>query len=171
MKSINWNDIPLFKDFPQDWIEQLQSVFEPLEINAGKYLIEEGKSGNTLYILTAGKVQITKSMILHGMTLPIMGNNAHKVLATLDGSNYPSFGEIALLDEDIRSATIKVVEDSSFIFTDRERFLGLVGQNSELGCALYATLGQRLAQTVRRNNSEVIKLSTALALALSRSRS
>lgn len=169
--NVAWGNISLFEGFSQKWLDHVRSIFDSRDLPAGQDLIREGEAGDELYILVSGKVRITKSMLIEGMNLPIMeSDDPRKVLATLDGSNYPIFGEIALLDEDIRSATITVVEDSQFIVTNRERFFSLVGREPELGCALFATFGKRLAATVRRNNSELIKLSTALALALSRVR-
>ena len=167
--AVQWNKISLFEGFSNEWLAHVEAIFDSLHLPAGKDLIREGDSGDELYILVSGKVRITKSMLIEGMKLPIMeSDDPRKVLATLDGRQYPIFGEIALLDEDIRSATISVIEDSDFIYTNRERFFDLVGREPELGCHLFGTFGKRLAATVRRNNSELIKLSTALALALSR---
>ncbi|MBU1247097.1 MAG: cyclic nucleotide-binding domain-containing protein [Proteobacteria bacterium] len=170
--NIEWNKISLFEGFTPAWLEQVKAIFEPLHLPAGQDLIREGDPGDELYILVEGKVRITKSMLIQGMRLPIMeSDDPRKVLATLDGRQYPVFGEIALIDEDIRSATISVIEDADFIYTNRERFFDLLNREPQLGCQLFAILGKRLAATVRRNNSELIKLSTALALALSRFRS
>jgi CRP-like cAMP-binding protein len=63
------------------------------------------------------------------------------------------------------------VEDCRFLRTDRDRFFQLVEREPCLGSTLLAILGKRLAETVRRSNTELIKLTTALALALARSRS
>lgn len=169
--AVQWDKISLFEGFSNEWLAQVEAIFDSLHLPAGQDLIREGDPGDELFILVSGKVRITKSMLIQGMNLPIMeSEDPRKVLATLDGRHYPIFGEIALLDEDIRSATISVVEDSDFIYTNRERFFDLVRREPELGCNLFATFGKRLASTVRRNNSELIKLSTALALALSRVR-
>lgn len=169
--NVQWDKISLFDGFSDVWMAQVQAIFEPFHLPAGKDLIREGDPGDELYILVSGKVRITKSMLIEGMNLPIMEcEDPRKVLATLDGRHYPIFGEIALLDEDIRSATITVIEDSDFIYTNRKRFFDLIRREPELGCSLFTIFGKRLASTVRRNNSELIKLSTALALALSRTR-
>ncbi len=79
------------------------------------------------------------------------------------------FGEIALIDRDQRSATVTVVEDSEFLVTDRLKFFDFVENHPQTGSKLLMTIGKRLTATVRRNNNELVKLTTALALALSRS--
>lgn len=121
------------------------------------------------FILVNGRVRITKSMLLKDMNLPIMEiENPRKVLATLDESDYPIFGEIALIDRDTRSATIQVLEDADFLVTNRMRFFELLGKEPALGSKLLLALAKRMAGTVRKGNSELIKVSTALALALSK---
>jgi CRP-like cAMP-binding protein len=110
-------------------------------------------------------------MILEGLHLPLEEvRNPRKVLATVDGSHCPVFGEMALLDEDTRSATVETLEDSRFLKTGRNDFFELVGREPAVGCKLLTVLGRRLAANVRRSNAELIKLTTALALALSQSR-
>lgn len=168
-KSVDWTKIALFEGFPEDWLKDVAAIFEQVDKAAGDTLIEEGDPGDELYILIHGKVRVSKAMLAKGMNLPIMDlNDPRKVLATLDDSSYPVFGEMALIDQDLRSATIAVLEDSRFLVTDRDRFFELVEKNPALGNRLLVVIGKRLAATIRRNNAELVKLSTALALALSR---
>ncbi len=75
------------------------------------------------------------------------------------------FGEIALIDRDTRSATIHVLDDADFLVTDREKFFQFVEQEPDLGAQLLMAIAKRMAGTVRKGNSELIKVSTALALA------
>ena len=94
--------------------------------------------------------------------------NLRKILATVDESSYPIFGEIALIDHDTRSATIQVLEPSHFLATDRIRFFDLLDREPAIGNKLFLALARRMASTIRNSNSELVKLSTALALALSK---
>ena len=167
--NVDWKRIALFEGFSDQWIEDVSRIFDRLDKAAGEVLIEEGETGDELFILIAGKVRVSKAMLAKGMHLPIMDmDDPRKVLATLDDSSYPVFGEMALIDEDLRSATITVLEDSRFLVTSRKRFFDLVEKNPGLGNRMLMVIGRRLAATIRRNNGELIKLSTALALALSR---
>lgn len=170
MKELNWCEIPLFHDMGECSVE-MQELFDRMSLKAGEVLIEEGEMGDDMYILVSGTVRITKSMVLKGMKLPLLeSGDASKVLATVDGETYPIFGEVALVDRDIRSATITVVEDAEFLVTSREHFFGFLEREPRLGTRLLLELSRRMAATVRRSNSEMIKLSTALALALSRTK-
>lgn len=61
-----------------------------------------------------------------------------------------------------------VLEDSQFLRTDRERFFDLMESEPALAAHLLLILAKRFAATIRKGNTELVKLSTALALALSR---
>jgi len=169
MNDIAWKNIAIFTDLSETDIAKVQRIFSRKEIDTGEKIINEGEVGDEMYILVSGRVRISKSMILKGMTLPLQElQDTKKVLATLDGSLCPLFGEMALIDRDTRSATVETLEPSEFLVTTRDRFFALVKNEPELGCHMLMALSRRLASTVRKNNSELVKLTTALALALTR---
>lgn len=169
LSDVRWEHISLFNDFAPSSIDKVRTLFDIRSIDAGYDLITEGEEGDEMFILIDGRVRITKSMLLKDMNLPIMEvDNPRKTLATLDERNYPIFGEIALIDRDTRSATIQVLEDADFLVTDRVRFFEFIEREPALGARLLMAIAKRMAGTVRNSNSELIKVSTALALALSR---
>jgi cAMP-binding proteins - catabolite gene activator and regulatory subunit of cAMP-dependent protein kinases len=169
--DVNWQSITLFDGLGEVMLDKVKAIFDVRAVPAGRDLIVEGEQGDEMFILISGRVRVTKSMLLRDMVLPIMETaNPRKVLATLDGESHPVFGEIALIDSDTRSATIHVMEDSEFLVTNRGRFFELVDREPVLGNRLLVVLARRMASTVRKGNAELIKVSTALALALSRFR-
>jgi len=167
--DVVWGNVSLFKDLPATMLDKVKAIFDLRTVPAGQNLVTEGDPGDEMFILVRGQVRITKSMLLRGMHLPIMeSGDPRKVLATLDEREYPIFGEIALVDRDIRSATVQVLSDAEFLVTDRGRFFDLVDREPVLGARLILALARRMAGTIRNGNSELVKVSTALALALSR---
>lgn len=171
MADVDWSRIAVFADFEPHEMELVTPHFSTLCCKAGEVLIEEGTVGSSMYIMVSGKVRVSKAMLLKGMTLPLTEmQSPRKVLATLNGADYPLFGEIALIDEDIRSATVTVIEDACFLSIDRDTFFSIIEQHPVIGVRLLRTLGQRLAATVRKGNAELIKLTTALALSLNQGR-
>ncbi len=167
--DVSWETISIFRGLPASMLDKVKAIFDVRSVQAGENLVTEGEQGDEMFILIRGKVRITKSMLLKGMNLPIMeASDPRKVLATLDETEYPIFGEIALIDRDIRSATIQVLDDADFLVTDRARFFELTEREPALGSRLILALARRMAGTIRKGNSELIKVSTALALALSR---
>lgn len=167
--EIQWNKISLFEGLPVPTIDKIKPIFEVRSVESGRDLITEGEPGDEMFILIHGRVRILKSMLLKDMDLPLMEvDNPRKTLATLDQRSYPVFGEIALIDKDIRSATIQVLEDAVFLVTNRHRFFELAEKEPALGSKLLMAIARRMAGTIRKSNGELIKVSTALALALSR---
>lgn len=165
----DWRAIAMFRDLSDADLRTVQAACGFHSVAAGQNLLVEGEEGDEMYILIRGRVRISKSMLLGNISVPLVATgDPRKVLATLDASAYPLFGEIALIDRDTRSATVAVVEDADFLVLERARFFDLIRVNPGLGVSLLLAISGRLAATVRRNNQELVKLTTALALALDR---
>lgn len=167
--DVRFEEITLFRDMPATSLDKIKAIFDIRSIEAGETLLNEGEDGDEMFILVSGRVRISKAMLMEGMDLPILEvGNLRKVLATMDQSEYPIFGEIALIDQEKRSATIQALEDSHFLVTNRSRFFEFMEREPAIGNKLFLALAQRMATTIRNSNSELVKLSTALALALSK---
>ena len=106
-------------------------------------IFAEGSTGAEMYLIHRGKV-----------LLSIGQNKAQQTpLVVLNPGNF--FGEMALVDDSLRSATASAVEDDTeLIVMDRARFLFLVRQQPEFALSLMHTLCQRLRDMDRRLSSE-----------------
>ena len=165
--KINWSDIPFFKNLALSQLEKIKTYLTPISFPKGKVVIEEGEIGDFMLILVQGQVRVLKNMILKeaALNLPFL-KNTQKVLAVLDSSMYPIFSEIALLDNDLRSASVVTDTDSVFLKITRKDFLQLVSKEPDLALSIVLVLGQKIAQRLRQANEDIIKLTTALALVL-----
>jgi CRP-like cAMP-binding protein len=165
--AIDLSRIPTFADLDTQERARLAGIFAERSLKAGTVVVREEDSGDEMFILVSGNVQISKAMLLPGMSIPLLNMaSPRKVLATLDHTAHPIFGEMALIDSDQRSATVLAVTDCLFLVTNRERFFGLLREDAPLGVKLLLILARRMAASIRRTNGEVVKLTTALALAL-----
>ena len=170
MSARNFASIPVFHGLGEAELDKVQEIFREEKRAAGSVVVAEGQTGDEMFVLVRGRVQISKAMLLAGMSVPLLNmDSPRKVLATLDDSGHPVFGEVALIDADQRSATVTAISDCTFLVTSREQFFGLAAREPELGVKLLLTLGKRMAATIRRSNAEVVKLTTALALSLRKS--
>ena len=52
--------VPLLSELPQNILSKMGDVLEQEVFQAGEYIIREGTSGDTFYILAEGDVQVTK---------------------------------------------------------------------------------------------------------------
>lgn len=168
MSQVRWETISLFAKLDPREQELARGLFSRRDYPAGAVVVAEGEPGQEMFVLVSGRVRVVKSMLLPGLAPELFGaSEARKVLATLTGENCPVFGEMSLVSDSPRSASVETTEDSSFLVADRDGFFGLAGREPALGCKLLTALCGQLAEMVRSSNAEVVKLTTALALVLS----
>ncbi len=86
--------VPMLRVLPQATIEQLATALEHAEIEAGRVVFEQGAPGERFYVIEAGSAVVLRD------------GRAIRTLATGD-----SFGEIALLRECPRTATVRATSD------------------------------------------------------------
>jgi CRP/FNR family cyclic AMP-dependent transcriptional regulator len=84
----------------------------------------------------------------------------------LKAENGVYFGEMALLESEIRSATVTALTDCSLLELHQKDFLELIAQNPAMGVKLLLRLSQILSRHLRKTNQDVVKLTTALAISL-----
>lgn len=127
--------IPLFEGLSLD---DLLSVDESLGSDsylAGETIVREGESGATLFILASG-------------TASVRIGSDQKEVATLGEGEF--FGEMALFDDQPRSASIVALTDTVLLTLDRDRFSTLVMQRPEVLFHICKMFGARLRETNRR---------------------
>jgi CRP-like cAMP-binding protein len=92
-------------------------------------IIREGEAGDRLCIIFSGSVAVTKG--------------GHE-LARLAAGDF--FGEMALFDDEPRSATVTAIDDVEVLELERDRFRSLVRQRPSILMELCSTLVRRLRQ-------------------------
>lgn len=97
----------------------------------GDVLFREGETGDTMFVLQSGEVQITKH-----------GRDGHKTLAVLGPGEF--FGEMAILNAKPRNATATVTERARVLVIDARTFEQMVVSNAEIAVRLIKKLARRL---------------------------
>jgi CRP/FNR family cyclic AMP-dependent transcriptional regulator len=154
--------IYLFQDLEEGEIQLVVSRTSPREFSAGAIIVQEGEPGDSLFIMQAGEVEITKQLTL------VLEEDTPKerVMIRLKAEDGVYFGEMALLENETRSATVTALTDCSLLELHRKDFLDLIGQNPVMGVKLLLRLAQILSRHLRKTNQDVVKLTTALAVSL-----
>ena len=169
MGEASWARAELFAGLSPGELDAVRPFFATGALPAGRAVIVEGTPGDDMFILVSGKVRVRKAMVQKGIAVPALEAEAGgKTLADLSDAQSPFFGEMALLDRDIRSASVTCLTDCRFLRIDRDRFFKFLAERPEIGVKLVTALAKRLARVVRKSNNEIVKLTTALALVLSR---
>lgn len=156
--------VSLFQGLSREELKEVMNYFQKLEISEGEDIIKEDDIGNEMYILYKGTVQITKNLILK--TSRTKFTREDKTFITLDERSHSFFGEVGLLMNDKRSATVKALTPCVLYYIDRDNFQKMCDKNYKLGYIIMRNIAIVLAQRLKRNNIDILKLTTALSIAL-----
>jgi MFS family permease len=120
--------IPLFKPLPASTIDQLASSLIPVRATAGTEIIRQGEPGDRFYVVASGEVEVVS-----------VGEH----IATAGPGGY--FGEIALLRDVPRTATVRAKTDVELYALERDEFLSAVTGHPASAEAADAVVASRLA--------------------------
>jgi MFS family permease len=120
--------IPLFRPLPATTLEQLASSLIPVKASPGTELIREGEAGDRFYVIASGEVEVSAE----GKPLTTQGPGEH-------------FGEIALLRDVPRTATVRAKSDVELYALERDEFLSAVTGHAASAQAADAVVSTRLA--------------------------
>jgi CRP-like cAMP-binding protein len=162
MDTAQIKDIPLFAGLDETQLRAVGGSLRPRRIAAGVPIVSEGEQSSSVYILTSGSVGTSKRMGLaaQGPEEP----SRQKTLVHLAAPQF--FGEMGLLSDLARSATITTEGDCEILELTRADFDRLVAGDALLGYRLLRNIAVVLAERLRRTDLDVLKLTTALSLAL-----
>jgi len=130
--------VPLFAQMNLEQLMAIDQRLEEVEYLAGEVVFEEGQLGAELYILLEGAVRIVKAL----------GSQQELLLTRLDGVNY--FGEMAILDDEPRSASVVVERNSRLLVLKGEQLKDLVEQMPEMAFEIIKVLTARIRQADER---------------------
>ncbi|MCD4827869.1 MAG: cyclic nucleotide-binding domain-containing protein [Candidatus Cloacimonetes bacterium] len=143
-------------------LKQVAAALQVIVIDQGDYIIYENTQGSALYILYRGRVNVTRKL-----TLEIEGLEAEeKMLASLSDKNLPAFGENGLVCAGKRSANVIAKTDCVMYKLEREAFERLVEHDTAIGYHMMRNISQSMARRLETTDEYVVKLATALSIAV-----
>ena len=123
--------LPILSGLDEDQLAALPHYFGTEHYDAGRDVIQEGDPGDRFYIVARGRLAVIKSGADDGA-----GD-----IATLTDGDY--FGEVALLRQEPRNATVRALTPSILLSLSRSHFLQLVERAPSLRARLDASLAAR----------------------------
>jgi MFS family permease len=120
--------VPMFAPLSLAAKEHIASTLVQVPVAAGETVIRAGERGDRFYIVADGRLEVT----VNG-------------LQTILGA-YDYFGEIALLRDSLRTATVRAVADSQLYALERDDFLAAVTSHSAVRTAGESVVHERLAR-------------------------
>lgn len=132
----------LFFDITPDKKENsthFQSYFNTVFYKSGDIIFNQGSPGDSAYIINKGMAEVS---------IQISDTNRKKRLTTL--SDHTMFGEMALLTQAERSASVKAIEDTICHQITIDNFNKLKIQHPEFAIAILSTMGKILTTHLHR---------------------
>jgi CRP/FNR family transcriptional regulator, cyclic AMP receptor protein len=121
---------PFFAELSRGELIGLAKATEDMEVEEGKVLTREGGSGSEFFVIIDGEVAVTKD-----------GNEIRR----LGPGEF--FGEIALIEDRPRTATVTAATPLRFFVLTRQAFRSLLAHQPELEQKVNAALQERLGTT------------------------
>lgn len=123
---------PLFAQLEPDALGELASRLRQRRYRRNEVVFHQGDPGDTLHVITEGAMKIV---------LP-SPEGEEAIIATLRPGDF--FGELALLDGGMHSATVTAVEAATTLALPRTAFLEVLGQSAGMRDALLRSLAAEL---------------------------
>jgi len=133
--------VPLFARLDHKERKKLAAVCLPKVFPVDTHIVEEGKPGLGLFIITAGKVEVYRGT-----------RDGKQVLNTLGTGSI--LGEMSLIDNQPRSASVVTVEPTECLLITRDSFHTLVQKQPQTAWCI----AQVLAERFRRLDSKLLEL-------------
>ena len=153
---------PIFAGLDDSQLARVAAVLVPRRLRTGQTIFSEGEHSSSMYLLSTGTVGTSKRLGL--APRDENGKSRQKVLVRLSAPQF--FGEMGLLSDLERSATITAETPCQILELRREDFAHLAESDPVLGYQLIRNVAVVLADRLRRTDLDVMKLTTALSLAL-----
>ena len=126
--------IPLLAGLDDTELGRLAAVAETVELEPGAVLLREGEAGDSLFVVLAGELAVSKR-----------SGNADIPLAVVGPGEVQ--GELAVLEGRPRTATVRAVGRATLLRLRRDALLDVLGRQPELALALLRTTASRLRST------------------------
>lgn len=160
-----FKQVSLFANLSEPQIKKIMTIMSLSDVKKGQVITREGETGNTMFILIRGEVEISKGLVLPQMTR--QSSMLDKAFARLSDKQHPFFGEMALFMENPeRSATIKALKPCMLAVLEKAALLNLIENDQSIGAVIYKNISAELTKRLIKSNKDILKLTTAFSLAL-----
>jgi signal transduction histidine kinase len=125
---------PLFAELPENALELLCARAEPMTLQPGEMLIEEGSVGDSLFVVLRGELDVTKRS----------GEGELPLARVRPGAIQ---GERAAIEERPRTASVTAVGEAEVLCVPREALIDVLGSSPDAALAILRTVLGRLRST------------------------
>jgi CRP-like cAMP-binding protein len=127
---------PLFQGLNRRQIEQLGKRFVERTYAPGDKIVTQGKGGEGFFIIMEGRVEVLREQV----------DGTQTVLHPLEAGDF--FGEMALLTERLRVASVVATESTCCLVLTQWDFLGLLREDADMAVAVLQELAARFSRVL-----------------------
>lgn len=124
-----FRSMPIFRDCTDDELRHLDAVADEVAVPQGRALVRQGELGREFVVIIEGTAEVVRD---------------GEVVATLGAGDH--FGELALLVDHPRNATVTATTDLTLQVIDRRGFQNLLDNSPHLTRNLLHSLARRLSE-------------------------
>ena len=126
-KVIILKGVNIFAETPEEFLAEIAFRLTEVEVDPGEVIIQQGEAANCMYIIVEGEIKV---------------HNGDQTIATMTDRDF--FGELALLDDEPRSATITAIVNTHLLRLSREDFHEIIHDYPEIARGIMRVLSARL---------------------------
>ena len=143
---------PILSHIVDEDLKFLAGMLKEKKVRSGENVITEGTSGDEMYVLIEGKVDVLKTTVYGDQF----------VVATMDAKEQCVFGEMAMIDSEKRSATVRARKDCVTLSITRKDFDRFCEERPRSGVELLRLIGINLVRNIRAENENLRMVYQAL---------
>ena len=144
--------VSLFSELSGEELEKVARVAVPRSYPAGSIILREGDPGDTCYILRSGGARVVRQHA-DGRAITLTNLGPGEI-----------FGELAMFDGEVRSATVEAIDDVQAIAILAGDLKRLLGAHPEIAVKLLGALAERLREmNARISRQSFQKVSSRVA--------
>ncbi len=136
--------VDLLKELTDEEIINVGKLALTKEYESGESVVKAGDEGDALYIIKSGTVRVSKAGF----------NGDDELLALLGEGEH--FGELSILDREIRSADITANEKCSLVEISADEIKRLLSDDSKVAAKIYKAFAVTLSKRLRESNENLI---------------
>jgi len=130
--------VPVFSELGEEELARVAEVAVPRQFVGGEVVFREGDESSTCYIVRSGRARAVREHP-DGRSITLANFGPGDI-----------FGELAMFDDERRSATIETLEDTEAIAILGGDMRRLLAEHADISVKLLASLGRRLRETNER---------------------
>lgn len=138
-------NIPVFSGMNAEELKIVAGHMSPLQLSAGETLFHESDKGNYVCFIAKGRLDVIKKKEDE--------DNKEVIIASLEKGR--SIGEMAIIDDMPRSATVRAGEDALLYLLSQSAFYLILEKNPHVGIKLLKGIAKVLTSNLRITSSRL----------------